>query len=64
MAGKFPGPNYNSIIEKDPQIVKINLDTVEWGSRRSVTGMLNKDGSQPDQIHGRPSAPEITIKHV
>lgn len=52
MADKFPGPNYNKLVNTDPQIVKIDLDKVEWGSRSSI---LNK---------AKPSAPEMTIKHV
>ena len=49
---KFPGPNYNKLIETDPQIVKIDLNKVEWGARSDVLAMC------------KPSAPEMTIKHV
>lgn len=63
-SGKFPGPQYNSLIETDPQIVKINLDTVEWGSRASLRNLLTGDAARPDEIQGRPGAPEIGIKHV
>jgi hypothetical protein len=51
---QFPGPNYNRIIESDPQIVKIPLDNMMWGSRPSA---MPKGGEAP-------SAPEMTIKHV
>lgn len=51
---QFPGPNYNRIIESDPQIVKVPLDNMGWGARPSA---LPKGGEAP-------SAPEMTIKHV
>ncbi len=37
MAGNsnFPGPNVNRLIEKDPQIKKVAMETTEWGARRS-----------------------------
>lgn len=51
MANKnFPGPNINRIIEQDPQIVKVPMDHMGWGSRAS--GM-------PKSI-----ANNMTIKHV
>lgn len=49
---KFPGPNYNRIIETDPQIVKIPLNEVGWGSRPNNLANV------------KPDAPEMTIKHV
>jgi len=63
MANKnFPGPNINRIIDKDPQIVKIDLDNMGWGSRKSIFAQLGNDpvGQDPSQ----PTAPEITIKHI
>ena len=51
---QFPGPTYNKIIDADPQIVKVPLDTMGWGSR-SVA--LPKGEVSP-------SAPEMQIKHV
>ena len=63
MANKnFPGPNINRLIEKDPQIVKIPLDNMDFGSRKSIFVELKGDatGSEP----AAPSAPEMTIKHV
>ena len=51
MAEKFPNnPKYNSLIEKDPQIVKIDLDVVEFGGRKS---------SMPGNVKN-----SNTIKHV
>ncbi len=63
MAAKnFPGPNINRLIEKDPQIVKIDLDQMGWGSRTSIFGKLGNDpvGQNP----AKPTAPEMTIKHT
>ena len=59
---KFPGPNYNRLIENDAQIVKVPMDTFGWGSRQSLFGQLRGDprSNNPSQ----PSAPEMTIKHV
>ena len=62
MADKnFPGPNINRIIETDPQIVKIPLDDMGWGSRKSMFSELK--GSPVTQDPAPPSAPEMTIKH-
>lgn len=33
---KFPGPNYNQVIESDPQIVTVPLQNMEWGARKSA----------------------------
>ena len=51
---QFPGPTYNRIIETDPQIAKVPMDTMGWGARASA---------QPKGAEA-PSAPEMTIKHV
>lgn len=51
---QFPGPSYNRIIESDPQIVKVPMDNMAWGSRPSA---MPKGGEAP-------AAPEMTIKHV
>ena len=65
MAAKnFPGPNINRIIEKDPQIVKINLDYMEWGTRPALFGHMNADPAVTPGNPGQPKAPEITIDHV
>ncbi len=51
MANKnFPGPNINRLIENDPQIEKIPMPTMDWGSRTSALPKSIKN----DQ----------TIKHV
>lgn len=48
---KFPNtPKYNQLIERDPQIVKIELDNMGWGARK--TGL-------PGSIKN-----SNTIKHV
>ena len=55
MASKnFPGPNINRIIDQDPQIVKIPLDTMGWGARNSALPKGEK----------APTAPEMTVKHT
>lgn len=51
MANKnFPGPNINRIIEEDPQIVKVPMPKMDWGSRTSA---------MPKSISNN-----MTIKHV
>lgn len=40
---KFPTPKYNSTIDVDPQIVKIDINNMDWGSRRSILGKTSKD---------------------
>ena len=48
---KFPNvPKYNQLIEKDPQIVKIDMDITEFGARKSA---------QPTNVKN-----SMTIKHV
>jgi len=65
MAAKnFPGPNINRLIDKDPQIVKINVDYMEFGSRPSIFAQLSGDPRQNPGTPGQPTAPEITISHV
>jgi len=59
---KWPGPSYNRIIESDPQIVKVPLDYMGWGSRSSIFGQLGDDPKSNNAAN--PTAPEITIKHV
>lgn len=62
MASKnFPGPNINRIIETDPQIVKIPLDNMGFGSRKSMFAQLGNDPIS--QNPSNPTAPEMTIKH-
>jgi hypothetical protein len=63
MANKnFPGPNINRLIDQDPQIVKIPLDNMGWGSRTSIFSHLGDDPKGQDPA--KPTAPEITIKHI
>jgi len=63
MASKsFPGPNINRLIEKDPQIVKIDMDEMGWGTRKSIFSHMTADPRS--QNPGQPSAPEMTIKHT
>lgn len=65
MANKnFPGPNINRIIEKDPQIVKINLDIMEYGSRMSAFAQLTGSAETPGGDPSPPAAPEMTVKHT
>lgn len=61
---KFPGPNYNRLIDEDPQIVKVNLDQVEWGSRKSLQAKLTGDAEAPGGAPAAPGAPGMTIRHV
>ncbi|MDE2099903.1 MAG: hypothetical protein KGL39_21800 [Patescibacteria group bacterium] len=50
-ANRFPnGPKYNKLIERDPQIVKVELDTTEFGARKSAMPASIKNSN--------------TIKHV
>ncbi len=63
MANKnFPGPNINRIIENDPQIVKVDMDNMGFGSRKSIFKELSGDARSQDPAP--PNAPEMTIKHV
>ena len=51
MASKnFPGPNINRLIDQDPQIVKVPMEDMGWGARKSA---------QPKDI-----ANSMTVKHV
>ncbi len=60
----FPGPNINRLIDQDPQIVKVPLDYTGWGARPSVMALMNSDPSSTSNNPGKPSAPEMTIRHV
>lgn len=33
---KFPAPNYNNVIETDPQILQVPLEKMDWGARKSA----------------------------
>ena len=50
MAGKFPWPYINKIVEEDPQIIKVPMDYVEWGGRKSA---------QPENIKNN-----MSLEHV
>jgi len=62
MATKFPAPNYNRIIESDPQIVKVPLDEFGWGARSSLFSELRHDARSNSP--SKPDAPEMGIRHV
>lgn len=57
-------PNYNSLIDTDPQIIKVAMDTFEWGSRKSSLSRLANEAAQPGGAPSNPSAPELGLKHV
>jgi hypothetical protein len=57
-------PNYNSLIETDPQIIKVSMDTVEWGTRKSSMNRLANEANVPGGAPSNPSAPEMTVKHI
>lgn len=64
MANKnFPGPNINRLIENDPQIIKVPMDKMGWGSRMSIFGTMKNStaSNDPAQPGG---AGEMNIKHV
>ena len=61
----FPGPTYNRLIETDPQIVKVPMDNMGWGARLSIFGQMSNSPENPsNQKSGKPSAPEMTIRHT
>lgn len=63
MANKnFPGPSINRLIETDPQIIKVPMDEMGWGSRKSTLARLKNSVSSNDPA--APGAPEMSIKHV
>lgn len=49
--GAFPGPKYNDVIDKDPQIVQVPLEVNEWGGRSVSQSSPTRTDTQ-------------TIKHV
>jgi hypothetical protein len=63
MANKnFPGPSINRLIDTDPQIIKVPLDEMGWGSRKSSLARLNNSAQSNDPA--APGAPEMVIKHI
>jgi hypothetical protein len=61
-ATKFPGPSINRLIDTDPQIMKVPLDEMGWGSRPSMFSQLSGDARSNNP--SPPSAPEQGIVHV
>ena len=60
----FPGPNINRLIDQDPQIVKVPMDYTGWGARASVMALMSSDPASASNLPGKPTAPEMTIRHV
>lgn len=58
----FPGPTYNRLIESDAQIVKIDFDSMGFGSRKSIFNQLGNDPKS--QNPANPTAPEMTLRHT
>jgi hypothetical protein len=46
----WPQCDHNSLIEKDPMIVKVPMDNVDWGSRK---GTMNKARNGESGGNGR-----------
>jgi hypothetical protein len=41
----FPQQPFNKLIDEDPQIVRVPLDNVDWGSRPSIMKKIeNRNG--------------------
>lgn len=38
----YPRTKFSKLIEDDPQIVKVPLDSMDWGSRGSMMGRAEK----------------------
>lgn len=65
----FPGPNYNRIIDNDPQIVRVpgaagDKFVFGWGARPSLLKQMTADPSDDTNNPGQPRAPEMTVKHT
>lgn len=41
----WPSTPHNSLIENDPQIVKVPMDNVDWGSRKGTMSKARKPES-------------------
>lgn len=52
----WPYTAENKVIDKDPMIIKVPMDEVEWGSRKSQMAKVRAQG-------GFKEAP-LSIKHV
>jgi hypothetical protein len=52
----YPATPWNKIIETDPMIVKVPLDSIDWGSRRTqMARVKSMDGFKENRM---------AIKHV
>lgn len=52
----WPATGYNKIIDNDPMIVRVPLDNVDWGSRKSqMSRVMRSEGENPQRLG---------IKHV
>lgn len=61
----FPGPNINRLIEKDPQISKVGMDNMGWGSRASIFGHFSVPGDGSNKKVDKPGmSSEMNIKHT
>lgn len=50
MPEKFPGPSINRLIDEDPMIVKVPMEKMDWGARKSAQPKDTKNS--------------MTIRHV
>jgi hypothetical protein len=55
MATKFPGPNYNQIIDtnRDKQIVQVPIDNVDFGARAVTTNQNIKNSMNIEHIKSK-----------
>ena len=61
----FPGPNINRLIEKDPQIVKVGMDYMGWGTRKSIFNHFSVPADGENKKVDKPGmSSEMNIKHV
>lgn len=52
----YPGCDYDKLNENDPMVVKVPMDTMDWGARK---GAINKSRNPESGGNGR-----MGIKHV
>jgi hypothetical protein len=52
---KFPGPNYNQIIDtnRDKQIVQVPIDNVDFGSRPVTTNQNVKNSMSLEHVKSK-----------
>ena len=55
MATKFPGPNYNQIIDtnRDKQIVQVPVDNADFGSRPVTTNQNIKNSMTVEHVKNK-----------